>query len=166
MEFIQKMKKREFIEMGLKTLVALLASFVAIILMEGMIYGITLNGYMQNGGGAIYSTTDSTAYCIEIEDDKYFVLFHDQSNGWSAISVENGTYTRERIENELSNKVSNLVYDAPNAFQFSMNWVHYTVMGVFVAAVAGFFTWRFIALAKEYQGIEKNFAETGEIEIG
>ena len=43
MEFINKMKKREFIEMGLKTLAAVFAAFLAIILMEGMIYGIQLN---------------------------------------------------------------------------------------------------------------------------
>ena len=43
MEFIKRMKKREFIEMGLKTLAAILAAFLAIILMEGMIYSIELN---------------------------------------------------------------------------------------------------------------------------
>ena len=48
MEFISKMKKREFIEMGLKALASLLAAFLAIILMEGMIYSIYLNDLKTN----------------------------------------------------------------------------------------------------------------------
>ena len=163
MEFIQKMKKREFIEMGLKTLVALLAAFIAIILMEGMIYGITLNSYVKTANNTSYSDTGAVAYCIEVEEDSYFVLFKDDQTGWSASAYENKSYTKAECDNL---KVREVIYHAPNAFIFSMNWVHYLVMGVFVAAVAGFFTWRFIALAKEYKGIEENFVKTGEIEIG
>ena len=47
MEFIKKMKKREFIEMGLKTLIAFFACFIAIVLMCGMIYSIGIKSYMK-----------------------------------------------------------------------------------------------------------------------
>ena len=77
MEFINKMKKREFIEMGLKALAGLLAAFLAIILMEGMIYSINLNALKKDTGHTAYS--DSTiAYCIKEDDDKYFVIYYTE----------------------------------------------------------------------------------------
>lgn len=70
MDFIKRMKKREFIEMALKTICAILASFLAIILMEGMIYGIQLNALVKNGSSVTFITNDektdgTIAYCIE-----------------------------------------------------------------------------------------------------
>lgn len=170
MEFIQRMKKREFIEMGLKTLAALLACFVAIILMEGMIYSITLNSYMKNGGGYTLNGDSTTAYCIEVEDDQYFVLYHnvwaDGKEGWGAASTSTELLSKSDCEALLTNNsVGELHYNAPNAFDFTINWIHYLVITVFVAAVGGFFVYRFIALTKEYNKIVSNFEKTGEIEI-
>ena len=71
MEFIKQMKKREFIEMSLKTLAALFAAFLAIILMEGMIYGIELNALKTKSTSSVATSDSTTAYCIKQEDDKY-----------------------------------------------------------------------------------------------
>lgn len=162
MEFIQKMKKREFIEMGLKTLAALLACFVAIILMEGMIYGITLNSYMKNGSNAKFQDSQTIAYCIEVDEDQYFVLAYNEEDGdpWSAAASD----LKTKAECEALT-VKEVVYHAPNSFRFTITAGHYVVMAIVVAAVVGFFVYRFIALAKEYNRIEDNFNKTGEIEI-
>ena len=48
---------------------------------------------------------------------------------------------------------------APNAFKFSITPVHYVVMTVFVLGVAGFFTYKFIALTKEYKKIAEEIME-------
>ena len=65
MEFIKQMKKREFIEMGLKTLAAVMAAFLAIILMEGMIYGIKLNAFETKGSTSISNSGTTVADNID-----------------------------------------------------------------------------------------------------
>ena len=59
MEFIKTMKKREFIEMTLKTIAAICACFIAIILMEGMIYGIGAKIFQIAGPVILYGTLAS-----------------------------------------------------------------------------------------------------------
>jgi len=71
MEFIKQMKKREYIEMGLKALAALLATFLAIILMEGMIYSIELNALKTKGKTLSFNNQCTTLYCIEESKDLY-----------------------------------------------------------------------------------------------
>lgn len=172
MDFIKRMKKREFIEMTLKTLCALLASFLAIILMEGMIYGIQLNALLTNGQSATFirdeeHNTGTTAYCIERGENEsgevlYAVLAYNEGSEveWSCASED--LQTKEECE---ALNVVNVVYHAPNAFIFSITPVHYVVMVVFVLLVAGFFVYRFIALNKSYKEIEDNFKKTGTIEL-
>jgi len=159
MEFIKRMKKREFLEMGLKTAAALLAAFLAIILMEGMIYSIQLHALKTESSSYLATSSSTIAYCIEQDDDKYLVLFYneEQEYQWSAST---DTMTLDEV-NKLT--VKELVFDAPNAFQLSITGVHYVVMGLFVAIVAGFFVYRFIRLAKVYKGIEEEFVKTGTI---
>ena len=84
---VNKMKKIEYIEMGLKTLAALLAAFLAIVLMEGMIYGIQLNALKTSGTSNSASSGSTIAYCIEEDDDKYFVLYYNKGSEkeWSAL---------------------------------------------------------------------------------
>ena len=81
------MKKREFIEMGLKAFAAIMAAFLAIILMEGMIYGIELNALKTAGKGHVTFSNSTIAYCIKEDDDKYFVVYYNPENTekqWSA----------------------------------------------------------------------------------
>ena len=161
MEFIKRMKKREFIEMALKTLSALLASFLAIILMEGMIYAIELNAIYNHSTVAIFYSDKTTAYCIEQEPDQYFVICYDEEDKtWSGTG--NTLYTKEECENF---NAKNIVFNAPSAFIFSITPIHYVIMVLFVLVVAGFFVYRFVALKKDYDRIIKEFNETGTIEI-
>ncbi len=161
MEFIKRMKKREFIEMALKTLSALLASFLAIILMEGMIYAIELNAIYNHSTVAIFYSDKTTAYCIEQEPDQYFVICYDEEDKtWSGTG--DTLYTKEECENF---NAKNIVFNAPSAFIFSITPIHYVIMVLFVSVVAGFFVYRFVALKKDYDRIIKEFNETGTIEI-
>ncbi len=161
MEFIKRMKKREFIEMALKTLSALLASFLAIILMEGMIYAIELNAIYNHSTVAIFYSDKTTAYCIEQEPDQYFVICYDEEDKtWSGTG--DTLYTKEECENF---NAKNIVFNAPSAFIFSITPIHYVIMVLFVLVVAGFFVYRFVALKKDYDRIIKEFNETGTIEI-
>ena len=65
MEFIKRMRKREFVEMTLKTISAILAAFLAIILMEGMIYSIELNAIRNHSNVAVFYSDRTIVYCIE-----------------------------------------------------------------------------------------------------
>lgn len=165
MEFIQKMKKREFIEMGLKTLAAILAAFLAIILMEGMIYGIQLNALKTKGEGYSIQSGSTVAYCIKEDDDKYFAIYYneDSEQVWSA--KKNEYFTEEECKALEGVTVKEVVMHAPSAFKFSISGVHYVVMALFISAVAGFFVYKFIALTKEYKAIEANYKKNGTIEF-
>ncbi len=176
MEFIKRMKKREFVEMSLKLIASLLAVFVAIILMEAMIYGITLNSHMENNKTALALPT-SVAYCIEVKEDKYFVLYYNEQDEeqlsrpkeernpeWSGVYQNDDDNLLTKAECEAL-EVKKVVFNAPNAFKFTINGVHFIVMAIVVLAVAGFFVYKFIMLNKEYSKIVDKFNKTGEIEI-
>ena len=163
MNFIKQMKKREFIEMGLKALTAFFIAFLVIILMEGMIYGIKLNTLKTKGTSALY-TNESTLYCIEQGEDEYFVVcYNPDTNSWSA-DGNSRALSREDCLN-MGKIAKETLFRAPNAFEFSITGVHYVVMAVFVSAVAGFFVYKFIMLNKSYKKIEEEFIKTGSIEI-
>lgn len=160
MEFINKMKKREFIEMGLKALASVLAAFLAIILMEGMIYSIRLNALKEHGKGFTANSGTTVAYCIKEDDDKYFVVYYNEGSEseWSA--AKNQYLTKDQCENITAKEI---IWKAPNAFEFSITGVHYVVMTVFMSAVIGFFVYKFVKLNNEYKKIEDEFNKTGTI---
>jgi len=172
MDFINKMKKREFIELGLKALTAFMFAFIAIILMEGMIYSITLNAYMKNSSNANTNSTSTVAYCIEDGKNEegetiFFILYQDETNAveWSATKTS-PKHTENYIKNNIENKlVKEVVWHAPSAFEFTIKPSHYLIMGVFIAGVAGFFVYRFIKLNSSYNDVIKTYKETGTIEI-
>ena len=167
MEFIKRMQKREFFEMTLKALCALMALFVAIILMEGMIYGIKLKEMKKNSANAFYSN-ESIAYCIEQNNDEYLVLFYTEglknTKGdvleWTASSE----MTKQQCE-KLKTQVKEVHMHAPSAFTFSMSTVHYVIISVITAGLIGFLTWRYVLLAKQYTKIKKQYQNNGFIEI-
>ena len=164
MDFIKQMKKREFIEMGLKTLAALLAVFLAIILMEGMIYSIQLHSLAQNTDQSTTVQSHTVAYCIDQKDDNYLVVFHYEDkendiNHWSSAIKSEEDCTKEALN------VREVVFKAPNAFELSIEGYHFIIMGVLVAAVGGYFTYRFIRLNQSYKKIEEQFLKDGTIEI-
>ena len=173
MEFIKKMKKREFIEMGLKTLAAMCAAFLAIILMEGMIYSIYLNDLKTNTNHDTYSisTNQTVAYCIKEGEDKYFVIYYNDNPETKGIdrsewaSKHDEYLTKQQCLDLMNPNVKkatakDVVFGAPNAFKFSISYVHYIVMAVFVLAVGGFFTYKFIALSKEYKKWSYNISKS------
>ncbi len=171
MEFIKTMKKREFIEMSLKAVAAFCAVFLAIILMVGMIYSIQLNSLMNADQRS--SNRDTTiVYCIQQGDeDKYFLISFDPEassweHAWSAAKGESQLMSKADCEAMVGNSAKEVIFRAPNVFELTINGTHYIVMAVFVAAVAGFFVYKFIALTKQYKDIEEKFEKTGTIELG
>lgn len=169
MDFIKQMKKREFIEMSLKTLAALLAAFLAIILMEGMIYSIQLHAIETKGAGHTALSNSTIAYCIhrpeKNNEDRYFVIYYNEDSAKEWSGTKGQYFTKAECLAMEGKTVEEVVMHAPNAFEFSISGVHYVVMSIFVLAIAGFFTYKFIALAKEYQKIENNFKNNGTIEF-
>jgi len=164
MEFIKRMKKREFIEMGLKTLAGVMLAFVAVILMEGMIYGIRLNGFMTKGVNSTTTSSDQTiAYCIKDGqnkegEDQYMVIYNTDSV-WISTQAR---YTKEKIDTLA---VKDVIWDAPSAFKLTITPIHYVIITLFMGAVGGYFAYRFIKLAKSYKEVEETYRKTGAIEI-
>lgn len=157
MEFLKKMKSREMIEMGLKTIFGVIVGLILIILMEGMIFGIYMNKINENTASQ-YVASDCVAYCEEIGDDEYKIYLHNTESGSWHVKVYNESKTQ--IENGNYEKV---IYRAPNAFDVSIKGVHYVVMSIFIAGVSAFYGWRFYKLDKEYKAFEKKFKKTGKI---
>ena len=170
MNFIKQMKKREFIEMGLKALAALMAAFIAIILMEGMIYGINLKAIKEQKHSM--STSSSTiAYCIEQGDDQYYVIYRydpnpDNNDDSDVIWSSNGQVYSKEDCTKANLTAGEIKFRAPTAFELTITPVHYVVMAVFVAAIAGFFVYKFVALSNLYKKVEEDFEKTGAISIG
>lgn len=165
MEFIRKMKKREFIEMGLKTLAAVFAAFIAVILMESMIYGIQLNA-LKNGTTHTTNSDSTIAYCIKDENDKYFVLYFNEENDPQWCATKSQLKTKEECEQMEGFTVKEVVMRAPTAFELTITPTHYIVISVFMSLVVGFFVYKFVKLSKLYKNIETKFKETGVIELG
>ena len=172
MEFIKQMKKREFIEMSLKAFASILALFLAFILMECMIYGIELKALTSLNGNSSTLSDSTIAYCIKQDDNQYFVLFHDKSGNlrdtnnepieWTA---NQRIYTEEECTKELLT-VKEVVFEAPSAFELeTVKGFHFIILGVLVAAVGGYFTYRFVRLGQSYKRIEEQFLKDGTIEI-
>ena len=162
MEFIKTMKKREFIEMGLKALATFLAAFLAVILMEGMIYGIRLNSLKEKSETLSTNSVTSIIYIVEKGDDDYYLVAYDtEQDIWQAYEP---SYSLEDALNNYKNYT--VIRRAPTAFELTITPVHYVVIAIFMAGVAGFFAYRFISLTKEYKHIEDNFNKTGTIELG
>ncbi len=171
MDFIKRMKKREFIEMGLKALASLLLAFIAIILMECMIYGINFKAYKDKGTSTMLYSSDTIAYCVEdgknnAGETVYFVLNYneDQKREWTA-DPKNKLTKDQIIAKYIDEYDAKVVWRAPNAFEFTITPVHYVVMGVFIAGIAAFFTYKVIKLDKSYKEVEENYKKTGTIEI-
>jgi len=150
--------------MSLKTLAALFAVFLAIILMEGMIYSIKLHSLAENTNQSTTVASHTVAYCIEQKNDSYLVVFHyeDKDNDidhWSSAIKSEESCTKSSLN------VSEVIFKAPSAFELSIEGFHFIIMGVLVAAVGGYFTYRFIRLNQSYKKIEEQFLKDGTIEI-
>lgn len=157
MEFLKKMKSRETIEMVLKTISALVLGLILIILMEGMIFGIYMKKINENDATQ-YTVSQCIAYCEEVGEDKYKVYLENTETG--SFSVKITQDSREKIE---SDGYIDVIWRAPNAFEVSINYVHYIVMGVFLAIILAIYIWRFYKLYQEYKVFERKFIRTGKI---
>lgn len=157
MNFLKRMKTRERVEMSLKTIAAVIVGIALIFLMEGMIYSIYMTKINDNKASQFIATT-CVAYCEEVGEDEYKIYLHNtEYNSWS---VRASNFTKEQIEKSGYSKV---VYDAPNAFDVSINTTHYVVMAIFILAIIGFYGWRFYKLDVDYKKLEKRLKVKGTI---
>ena len=157
MDFLKRMKSRETVEMSLKTIFAVIVGLILIILMEGMIYSIYMNKINENQSSQ-YVAAQCVAYCEEISEDEFKIYLHNTESGSWSIKVYNES--KDQIENAGYEEV---VWRTPNAFEVSINGVHYIVMAVFIVAILGFYGWRFYKLDKEYKTFAKKYKKTGKI---
>lgn len=145
------------IEMTLKTIAAVLVGICLIFFMERMIYGIYMDKINENVATQ-YAASDCIAYCEEINEDEFKVYLHNTESGsWH---VRSFNVSKAQIE---SDGYKDVIFRTPNAFDVSINGIHYVVMAVFIAGLIGFYGWRFYKLNKEYKGFEKKFSKTGKI---
>lgn len=157
MNFLKRMKTRERVEMSLKTIAAVIVGVALIFLMEGMIFSIYMTKINDNKTPQFIATT-CVAYCEEVGEDEYKIYLHDtEYNSWS---VRSANFSKEQIE---KSGYAEVVYSAPNAFDVSINTTHYIVMAVFIAAIIGFYGWRFYKLEADYKKLEKRLRVKGTI---
>ena len=157
MNFLKRMKTRERVEMSLKTIAAVILGIALIILMEGMIFSIYMTKINENQVTQLIST-QYVAYCEQLDDNQYKVYIHNaETNSWA---VRPSSFTKEQIEKSNYAKV---IFDAPNAFDVSINSTHYIVMAVFISAILGFYGWKFYKLNTDYKKLEKRLKVKGTI---
>lgn len=159
MEILKRMKKREMVEMALQTVVAVLVGLILIILMEGMIYGIYMNKIENDKSQPTYTVNTTVAYCEKIGDDQYrmYLCTDEEKNIWY-LSIQKPS--KAEIE-EAGYK--DIVWHAPNAFDLSVQPVHYAVMGAFIVAILGVYGYRFYKLNTSYKKLGKKYKATGKI---
>lgn len=80
MEFLKRMKKREYIEMGLKTAIGVLLGIIVIFLMEAMICGIYMDAI--NSVKTWPSTaSESVYYIVDNKDASYDIYINYEPGG-------------------------------------------------------------------------------------
>lgn len=157
MEFLKKMRSRDTLEMVLKTIMAVLIAIILIFFMEAMIHSIYIKKIKENTNGPTIPA-QQIAYCEEIDTNKYRVYVHDIENStWHTLV---GGSSKEYVE---SRGFKEVYFRQPNAFDVSITWVHYIVMGVFVVAVLGFYGYRFYKLDKDYAKFTAKLQKTGKL---
>lgn len=157
MEFLKKMRSRDTLEMLLKTIMAVLIAIILIFFMEAMIHSIYIKKIKENTNGQTIPS-QQIAYCEEIDTNKYRVYIHDTENSTWHILV--GSFSKEYVEARGFKEVN---FRQPNAFDVSITWTHYVVMGVFIVAVIGFYGYRFYKLDKDYSKFEARLRKTGRL---
>lgn len=87
MEFIKRMKKREFIEMGLKLAIGLLIGIIVIFFMEAMINSIYIKKIKENT--SVSGNVAELEYYIDnLDNGKYDVYTHYRdSNEWARLTI-------------------------------------------------------------------------------
>lgn len=157
MEFLNKMKKRDTLELVLKTIAVFIVTIMAILLMEAMIHGIYIKKIKDNVSGTTIPS-QQTIYCEEIEDGQYQIYVHDPENEtWHLLT---GTRSKQWVETAGFKEVH---FRQPNAFDVSITWVHYVVIGLVLVAVLAFYGYRFYILYKDYQKFEARLRKTGKL---
>ncbi len=167
MDFIKRMKKREFVEMTLKAITALLVLFILVVLMEGMIYGIELNSIEKRVETVATRTDESIDYCVK-EGDGYKVYVHYIDAAQDTWYTDGNIKSSKSACESLTHKA--IYFRYPTAFELTLDkqhngYIHYIVIAVLTAGVIGFYTYRFIKIGKTYKKIEDNFNATGTIEF-
>lgn len=176
MEFLKHMKKREYIEMGLKTAIGVLLGIIVIFFMEAMICNIYMDAIKDHPGSYPSTPEDSVFYVVKNDNKTYdiylnydpdgvdsWVLHHDDYSQSSYDALwEEGVGELWKADNSKNGAVLNR---KPNCFDIYMNGVHYAVMVVFILAIGGVYAWRFTLIAKEYKKLERKFNKTGKVFI-
>ncbi len=171
MESIQRMKKREYLEMALKAILSTVILFIAIILFESMIYGILMNNLLKNGKGYEKYSDTTIAYCMKQSDDKYAVVYYNEGNQspWQCLASER--LTKSECE---SLAVKEVRFEMPGAYEFSMKYpyssngtqyIHIAVISILVAGVWAFYIVKFVKIHKDYKQVIEEYNTTKTVKF-
>lgn len=161
MEFLKKMRSRDMIEMGIKTVMSIILGLILIILMEGMIYHIHMNKIEETLSGKGTQSSDpanSIAYCEQIDTDKYRIYeYHTGSDGWQIANID---LSKDEIHLK---RYKDVVWRKPNAFDVSITPIHYVVMAGFIVAILAVNGFGYYKIQSDYRKYVKKFNRTGNI---
>lgn len=99
MEFIKRMKKREFIEMSLKLTIALLVGIVLIFAMEAMIYGIHIKA-MADKDSYGYNNSSVEFYIEKVNKNSYNIYKTDPTAKGFSWDLEKNV-SKEKLDKDL-----------------------------------------------------------------
>ena len=128
MNFKRKLKKITLGWVILYIFMSLLVAFMAIILMEGMIYSIQLNSLYNSTSSLTTVTNSTTAYCIPQSDDMYFIvccIHQEDGNKWTSHKTDSLKSKENCIKRlaDLDIAEEDIQWRAPNAFELSITGV-------------------------------------------
>ena len=135
MDFINKMRKREYIEMGLKTAIGILLGIIVIFFMEFMIYKIHINAAINNEE-LKGSNPSQTIYYVEKDGNAYDVFAKLTATGKNGKKVVQwiryaNDMPKARLE-ELSKEAGELRGTHPTLYQITADMPEGTADEVYV----------------------------------
>jgi len=180
MEFLNKIKRSEIIQMVLKGVIGVLLGIIVVFFMEAMIYNIYFNALEKSSSITTGADHKTVLYVDEVAENEYQVYMF--ANGKARLNItpkfatsdmlnKDKNYTEEGLaklyvllEQDTSIPDFKVYKRQPNCFDLgSINGVHYAVIVVFLLGIAGVFAWRISLILKEYKKLEKKFKKTGKI---
>ncbi len=157
--FLKRMRRRECVEMVLKTLTALFVGVIVAIAMEYMIYGIYLRNIPVVSSNTLISSSEYVLYCDENpKTDTYTIFINDEMDNWFV-------YKTNVTEQELDEnyRFFSKEFRRPSMSELYLDTDHYIVIGAFLGIILIVYVGLFIAMLSAYKRLMRRYALTGRM---